>query len=320
MDFLLVSGSTLQVGSGGHAGTVVFAPTGAVALPGDVSLHLVAGTLLAGNSGLEWMTSIASSTTVAAGATLDFADQLGLNSGIQALYGAGTVLTGNLTQTQLVVNSGNFSGNISGSGSLVKTSSGTLILSGQTFFTGGTTVNGGTLVVNGSLSEGLGSVVVNPGGTLAGTGTMNGISLLGGSLSPGNSSGNLTAAELLWTSGNILFDLGNSPASSDRLIVLAFEGLADPADDYRFTFLDNGWVVGSTYHLVDFQNTTFADASRFAYTNSSGFVGTFFFEDNSLKFTLSAIPEPAMRPGLALGLTLLLLRRKSPQRIFPTTL
>lgn len=311
MDFLLVSGSTLQIGSAGNTGTVIFGPTGAVALPVDVALNVVAGTFLAANNALQDITSIANSTTVAAGATLDFADFLSVNGGIQALYGAGTVQTGTLSATQLVVNSGNFSGNIAGNGSLVKESAGTLILSGQTSFIGGTTVNAGTLIVNGSLAEGLGNVLVNSGGTLGGSGLMNGISLNGGDLSPGNSSGNLTAGELLWTSGTVLFDLGASPGQSDFISIGSFEGLAAPGDFYEFTFLDNGWVEGTIYTLIDFQYSTFNnDASQFVFTNTGGFDGTFFFEDDALKFTLTTIPEPSSLPLLAVGAALAALLRR----------
>lgn len=300
LDFLLVSGSTLQIGSSGNTGTVLFQPTGAVALPGDVAINVAAGTFQAGNDGLEFMTAIAASTTVAAGATLDFDDNLG-TGGIRALYGAGTVQIGSNSSTALVVDSGNFSGNIAGNGALVKESSGTLILSGPTAFIGGTTVNAGTLIVNGSLSEGLGNVVVNSGGTLGGSGLMNGISLNGGSLSPGNSSGNLTAGELLWTTGTVLFDLGSSIPTSDLITVGTFVGLGGPSAEYEFTFLDNGWVEDTTYNLVEFTDSTFNnDASQFSFTNSGGFDGTFFFEGSTLKFTLTAIPEPT-----AIGLLLL---------------
>ncbi len=169
LDFLLVSGSTMQVGSSGQTGTVVFAPTGAVALPADVSLNVAAGTLVADSSALEFATAIASSTTVASGATLDFQDHLS-TSGINALFGEGTVNTGSASATKLVVNSGNFAGNLAGNGGLVKESNGTLTLAGQTSFVGGTTVNAGTLLVNGSLSNGFGNAEVNTGATLGGSG------------------------------------------------------------------------------------------------------------------------------------------------------
>ncbi|MBL9163044.1 MAG: autotransporter-associated beta strand repeat-containing protein [Planctomycetaceae bacterium] len=289
LDFLLVDGSTMQVGSSGQTGDVVFAPTGAVALPGDASLNVVAGKLLAENSGLEFITSIASSTTVASGATLDFQDHLA-TGGIRALFGEGTVNTGTASSTMLTIDSGNFAGNIAGPGGIVKESSGTLTLSGQTAFYGGTMVNAGTLLVNGSLSFGLGSAWVNPGATLGGSGIVGDVALNGGTLSPGNSAGTLTVADLLWTSGALVFDLGPTPAQSDLLDAVQLEGFST---SYAFTFVNRDWRVGTTYDLIKFDASTIP-IDAFTYTNGNGFDGVFSYNDNVLQFTINvaAIPEP----------------------------
>ncbi len=288
LDFLLVAGSTMQVGSPGHTGNVVFSPTGAAALAGDTAINVAAGTLTAGSNELAFMTSIAASTTVAAGATLDFQDNLS-SGGIRALFGAGTVHTGNQSTTTLTVNSGNFSGNIAGWGALLKESAGTLTLSGQNAFTGGTTVNAGTLIVNGDLSFGLGEVTVNSGGTLGGNGIVGTITLNGGFVAPGNSPGTLTAQNLFWQDGDLVFDLGPSPASSDLLNLSAtLDGFGTT---YGFTFVDAGWSVGSTYDLVSFFNTTIA-IDDFYFTNGGGFDGDFAYDGSKLQFTLTAVPEP----------------------------
>lgn len=291
LDFLLVSGSTMQVGSAGQTGTVVFAPTGAVALPADVSLNLAAGTLVAGSNGLESITAIASSTTVATGTTLDFQDHLS-TGGINALFGAGTIKIGSAATTMMVVNSGNFAGNIAGNGGLVKESTGTLTLSGQTAFIGGTTVNAGTLLVNGSLSNGFGAAQVNTGATLGGSGVVGAVSLNGGNLSPGNSAGTLTAADLLWTSGTLVFDLGPTPAESDLLVVGALEGFSS---SYAFTFVNRNWSVGTTYDLINFAGSTIP-INDFVFTNGNGFDGVFSYKGNVLQFTLNVaaiVPEPS---------------------------
>jgi autotransporter-associated beta strand protein len=293
LDFLLVAGSTMQVGSSGQTGTVVFAPTGAVALPGDVSLNVAVGTLAAVNNELGFMTAIASSTTVAAGATLDFQDNLS-TGGINALFGAGTVQTGSNTATELIVNSGNFTGNIAGSGSLVKESNGTLTISGQTAFIGGTTVNAGTLLVNGSLAFGEGSVWVNTGATLGGAGIVNDIALNGGTLSPGNSAGTLNAGNLLWTSGDLVFDLGPTQAQSDFLKVGGLEGFST---SYAFTFMDNDWKIGETYDLINFIESTIP-TDQFFFTNGNGFDGIFAYNGNTLQFTLNAITVPEPSAGM----------------------
>ncbi|MDX2080165.1 MAG: autotransporter-associated beta strand repeat-containing protein [Terrimicrobiaceae bacterium] len=285
LDFLLVAGSTMQTGSTGKTGNVVFAPTGATALTADSEINVAAGTLTAGNSALAFLTTIANSTTVASGATLAFQDQVG--SGIQALFGAGTVNIGSQSSTMLVVNSGNFAGNIAGNGGLVKESSGTLVLSGQNALIGGTTVNAGTLIVNGDLSFGMGQATVNPGATLGGNGILGTIFLEGGTVAPGNSAGTLTAQNLYWESGNLVFDLG---PTSDLLSVGGLQGLGTT---YDFTFVNNGWSVNTTYTLISFVGTNFTSADAFRFTNTGGFDGHFELTGNSLEFTLTAIPEPS---------------------------
>jgi len=78
---------------------------------------------------------------------------------------------------------------------LTKAGLGTLALSGANAYTGPTIVSAGTLLVNspGSLAA-ASAVAVNTGGTLGGTGTINGAVTVndGGTLSPGASAGTLT--------------------------------------------------------------------------------------------------------------------------------
>ena len=78
------------------------------------------------------------------------------------------------------------SGVLGGSGGLIKTGNGTLILSTAESYSGPTSVNGGTLQVDGSTAA-ASAVAVNSGGTLAGTGVINGpvTANSGGTVSPG---------------------------------------------------------------------------------------------------------------------------------------
>jgi len=85
--------------------------------------------------------------------------------------------------------SGEFAPIISGAGALIKDGVSTLTLSGTHAYTGGTTINGGKLLVNGSVA---GPVIVNSGGILGGSGTINGNVSGPGRLAPGNSPGIIT--------------------------------------------------------------------------------------------------------------------------------
>ncbi|MBB5733372.1 autotransporter-associated beta strand protein [Altererythrobacter atlanticus] len=111
---------------------------------------------------------------------------------------------------------GTFANNITGSGSLVKSGTGRLILTGQNNYTGGTVVQGGTLVVNGTITS---DVDVRGGARMMGAGTIGGMIVRNqGTLAPGNS------IDTLNVTGSVLFEQGslyevevNAAGDADRL-------------------------------------------------------------------------------------------------------
>jgi outer membrane autotransporter protein len=131
------------------------------------SLRVGAGTLRAqgGTGGLSTLTSTIASTTVDAGTTLDYSGAAGNSGTIKNLQGAGDVKNDGGTTT---VQAGGFSGRITGSTNLSKSTSGTLILSGANDYNGTTSIAAGTVQVgNGGTTGQLGTGAISNTATLA---------------------------------------------------------------------------------------------------------------------------------------------------------
>ncbi|CAH1671939.1 MULTISPECIES: autotransporter domain-containing protein [unclassified Chelatococcus] len=194
--------------------------TGALVVDGPGTLELSGANSYSGgtkvSSGTLQITSNGSLGTAGTAVTLD-------NARLRTAPGAASITADRsltlLGNTGIIVSGAPliWSGDISGSGSLLKDGPGKLNLSGTASIGGGTTVSGGDLAVNGHLTS---SVTVNPGGTLSGAGNVTGdITNNGGTVKPGNSIGHLTV------NGNFTFNAGtlgvevNDRGDSDRVSV-----------------------------------------------------------------------------------------------------
>lgn len=204
----------------------------------------------------------------------------------------------NLTQDVTFGGEGNTTvstAGITGSGSVIKDGSGTLILSTTNDYTGTTTVSGGTLLVSGALSNS--AVTVGANGTIGSDGAAgslgNGLTILAG----GNL--DLTGATMDDKSTGILSITGGTLTLGN----LTFQDLV-------------GWdwlnAAAGTYELIDgaftidWGSTAYLDAGS-AYDFGNGNKG--YFTSGSLTAVITAIPEPSALLLGCLGL-LLLVRRK----------
>ena len=119
-------------------------------------------------------------------------------------------------------------GETGGSFGITKTGDSKLVLTANNTYTGGTTIDGGTLLANNTTGSatGSGSVAVNTGGTLGGTGSVAGIVTVnsGGTLAPGVSPGTLTVEDIVFNAGStfaveLAGDGGVAGVDFDQLVV-----------------------------------------------------------------------------------------------------
>jgi fibronectin-binding autotransporter adhesin len=168
--------------------------------------------------------AISTASAVSNGTAVTFGDTNAANSDAAITNTTVTVATLGVSPTSTTFNNSDVNytvggGAIGGTGTLTKSGTGTVTLSGANSYTGATTVSAGTLVINGDQSLATGTVTVNDGGILGGSGTLGGGLVVneGGVHNAGNSPGLQTInGQTTYNSGSIFeWDLaGNVSGTS----------------------------------------------------------------------------------------------------------
>jgi autotransporter-associated beta strand protein len=266
-------------------------------------------------------------------------DAAGTINAPKITFGAGTG-TINFNQS----NSTTISAVISGSGSVNQLGSGTTTLSANNTYAGTTTVTGGLLNVNGSV----GSVTVSSGGSLGGSGTTGSL-LVSGTLTPGNSPGNLNTGSQTWFNGANynwqIFDATGSAGSGYDLLNIS--GSLDLSNLTAGGFGINMWSLSGINPDVNGNATNFNAANNYSWilaqaaAGITGFEATDFsiftsaangtagfsntldgalsiaVDGNNLVLNYQAVPEPSTYTLLGLGVVgmLITLRRRARAKV-----
>ncbi|HZB90496.1 MAG TPA: autotransporter domain-containing protein, partial [Stellaceae bacterium] len=291
---------TLAAGGGtidtnGFSTTMAQAITGSGGLTkaGPGTLTLAAANSYTGGTVIDAGTlQLSGAGTLGSGALLLNGGTLALNGTSQSvgsLSGGGAMSLGSGTLTVNQTTNATYTGAISGSGSVFKTGSGTLILDSVNTYTGGTTVSAGTLEIgdiNNPNASVAGDVTVASGGTLAGHGTVEGdlSNTAGGTVSPGGTIGTLTIGGNYTQGSSSTLHIEVSPTAASKLDV---SGAASLAGTLALVY-DPGVYSKATYDILHAASVS-GSFSTVSGTAPSGFT-------QSVSYTATDV-DLALDPG-----------------------
>ncbi len=251
--------------------------------------------------------------------------------------------TGVLSSATFDVRNGIISGKLGGAGEMTKTTSGTVTLSNANTYSGGTVVSAGRLIVSNTTGSatGSGSVSIEDGATLSGSGRIAGETILqtGATLAAGNSAGTLnfenglafiSGANFEWeltgntdlgrgtnfdavnvTGGNLYLDDG----VTSTLVFNAAGSTVDWSD--AFWTVDHQWVVFENAEMPIFNTEIYTFSGLTVSMDSVGNElsnGSFSWVQDgnnlSLNYSFSAVPEPSALLLVGLGIAGVSARRR----------
>lgn len=304
--------SSLNKVVGGSATSNFGAPT--TVATGTIAIGAGAAGTLRYTGGGETTDRVIDLAGTSFGATLD------QSGGGELKFTSNLTATGLGSKTLTLQGSSAGSGEISGAivdnsltstTGLIKTGSGTWILSGDNSYTGTTSVNGGELVIDGNISTSGASV--NAGGTLSGTGTVGALNINnGGTLAIGSSPGTLNVAgDLTLALGSVSdFEINNFTSGNFDLALASVAGTQTVSFNGGTLNLifQSGFDTEGSVKIFDFDAYS---GSGFTTINTIGLAGGLSATFDASNGIVTVIPEPngaLLLSGLG---TLLLFRRRA---------
>jgi fibronectin-binding autotransporter adhesin len=241
-------------------------------------------------------------STPDSGATLDISG-VDVWLSVGSIEGGGSVNLGN--RSLILINNlaaTTFSGVIGGAAPPVFPSlavqAGSLTLSGANLYSGRTSIGDGVNANSGKLvaanssgsATGSGAVLIERGGTLAGSGFIAGpVTLLdGGTIAPGDPVTLTLRDSLTWNGGGVIrLVLGADDASSDHLVVHRL--VRGAPGSFVFQFINDGITPAASYSLLQFDQIEGFAVQDFSFV---GLAGSLSLVNGTLGFA-AAVPEPA---------------------------
>lgn len=322
-----------------NEGTVILDKTSANGVHAVSGLIVNAGLLQLGGTGDD---QIYNATAVQVNGGVF--DANGHSEEFASLTGTGTdaLITNNLSGTASTITiSGNgtntvYAGKIQdgpGQISLIKSGTGALTLTGQNNISGSTELKAGRLIVSGSLN---GSTTFVEGGVLGGTGHLDDVSVIAGTISPGATAtgagigtlhtGTLDLSGAVYEAAINTSTLASSLAEIQGDLDVGFSGALLSITDLGS---DKGEAVGTTFTLMSYTGAWDGGLFNFGTVGLIDNGQQFTFGSNTFMLTydalgldpadhyvvltvLASVPEPASC-GLLLGGVALLARRRRRQ-------
>lgn len=316
----IANGSNILI----HGGTLAFDGATANAALGNATASrsvIMRSGLLGLNSG----TYTISSATPAVSITIGVA-----GGGFDVATGATLTLARDIT----------FSTSGGPQGNMIKAGGGTLVVTTALTHNGPVQINGGTVQVNGTTAAAsLAGFLVNNGGTLGGTGTINGAAPYGGlvtvnaggTLAPGASIGTLTSRAMVWRPNGV-YNFEHDPGSTSADLVTGAGTLDLTSLAAGNTFVINliptsfpspGPTSPVTYTLATYGGGVLLPAGQdpsnlnnlLTFTGLGGSPVTSLVNGSSIQVTFTPVPEPAfvlLGCAAAAGLAARLRRRVVP--------